>query len=266
MMVEAEQEISRDANATINARTPQDLKEQLEDFTGDVDNKFLIRLHLYSSLLEEGWDIIETQDWQEKAGRGRKVIDPIYSLWATAIREVPLPPSFSIRAPDLQLEFVFDILRPPHMASFFPAEFEHRGLHRITSLFKHKFKSVGKLSATLQNAPCWCKLAETEKHIALPKDQSYPIIRESHGHDGIQWIKEHWRDPAHHNAVFGGSQLRYEERLKVDFNPDDHKGSFDRKCLKLAREHWDDEYWTKRQATAVESRNVVLSHVELSAR
>ncbi|KAI5358595.1 hypothetical protein Slin14017_G108780 [Septoria linicola] len=206
-MAEAEQKISRDANATINAQTPQDLKELLENLTGDVGTKFLIVLHLYSPLLEEGWEIIETKDWQEKAGRGRKVIDPMYALWATAICEVALPPLFSIRTPDLQLEFVFDILRPSHMASFFPAEFEYRGLHRITTLLKHKFKSVGTLSATLQNAPCWCKLAEAEKHIALPKNQSHPVTRESHGHDGIQWIKgplagsgtpqfRIWRQPA----------------------------------------------------------------------
>lgn len=139
---------------------------------------------------------------------GARVLEPLYYEWTNAIRDanLPTPGHGPLTA---ALRFIVDITRPlmpdPNATNFI--QYEARALMRITGLLHSKFRDRGALEGTIIGAPCWCLLNESEKHIALPKGRSWPVSRASHVKAG------------------------------------DSRSNAAATCVRLAREHWDDEHW-----------------------
>lgn len=134
---------------------------------------------------------------------GVELLEPLYHAWALALRDVQTP----AQSPRLRVKIILDLTRPPIEILNF-GQYEARGLARIAALLRQKFRNTATLQATIEGAPCWCVLRTCEKHTAaLPKAESWPVSRASHN----------------------------------NVNRNDSRGLS--KCLSLAKEHWDDEYW-----------------------
>lgn len=201
---------------TLIARAPSDYRDLHTTLASVGDDEVHLTLRLYAPLEDTAFDAQDENLWP-------RFLEPLYDDWAKAIRDVH--PSESTPPPTWR--FSFDITRPstqdPAASNF--EGYESRGLMRISALLRSKFREQGALEATVVGAPCWCFLDRTEKHIALPKGQSWPRSRASH-------VK--------------------------------HAHSLDktaRTCLRLAREHWDDEYWALDQTRGHEGETQQASHV-----
>jgi hypothetical protein len=241
--------VSPVASVATSARTPQELKASLEHLSPSATLPTIIEIHLYHKLFEDSLDKAQIQKWAESGQWERKVIDLIFSEWADAIKGAALPalPKENPPLHQPRICFIFDVRGPSHLADKFIVRHDAPGLHRITALLERRLRQLGTVEATISGVECWCKLQKMLKHIAMPQGKSYPLYRESHGKREVEEVRAKWRDPEYSNAVMlGGSRLSYEERSVSDFNWEDHKGLFERKCLKLAREHWDDEYWSRK--------------------
>ncbi|KXT09345.1 hypothetical protein AC579_4111 [Pseudocercospora musae] len=238
----------------IDASSPVELKEKLSALSTQCceDSTLNITIRLYRALIsDEDWEFVQAvhqndRGLEEGESCSRETIQTLYTDWAHAIRDAGLPAcSESTSGPAVR--FHLDIRRPTGDGEIgFASEMEHRGIHRITALLKHRFKHFGSLEAVLINAACWCVLVESEKQVALPRGQSWPRLRHSCGQEHIDWQRANWRNPEMSNAVFGGGDApNYEQRLKIDFDSNSvhQRGCFNRKCLELAAEHWDDEHW-----------------------
>lgn len=180
--------------------------ERPSDFAGGLQNVYesneaetCLTFCIYKALEEE--DVTSYED-SDAHPFGRRLVEPLYHAWALALREVEIGPRLQ------KGKVIFDITRPR-----FPVtnlmQYEARGLARISALLRHKLRNMATSEATIEGAPCWCVLHESEKHTAaLPKGPSWPLSRASHHSlDGISP-----RGPS--------------------------------RCLNLANEHWDDEHWT----------------------
>ncbi|EME85805.1 uncharacterized protein MYCFIDRAFT_171677 [Pseudocercospora fijiensis CIRAD86] len=204
------------------------LKEKLSALPAQCceDSTLNITIRLYRSLISDGdWEVVQPvhQNYRvlhEVEKRSRETIETLYTEWAVAVREAELP-NCSQGTYEPATRFCLDVRRPADDEEFrFASEMEHRGLHRITALLRHRFKAFGSLEAVLINAACWCILAEAEKQVALPRGQSWPRLRQSCAQENIDWQRANWRNPEMQNAVFGGGDApTYEQRLTMDFDP-----------------------------------------------
>lgn len=148
----------------------------------------------------------------DEDGWSLPVVEALYGEWTAALRSAYLPGATNpdaARGPGQgsSWKIVFDISRPaisnPSRPNFVP--YEAQGLARMTNVLRSVFHAREMtLEATIVGAPCWCLLQEAERNVVLPKGQSWPVSRASH------------------------------VRSAAD------KGET---CLRLAREHWDDEHW-----------------------
>lgn len=147
---------------------------------------------------------VTTHEESDAHPLGRRLLEPLYHDWALALRDIELPPEGA----KLEGTIILDVTRPSTDIMNL-MQYEARGLARLAALLRHKFRKMASLQMAIEGAPCWCILYECEKHTAaLPKAPSWPISRTSH--DAVR-----------------GTRPRGISR-----------------CLKLASEHWEDEYWT----------------------
>lgn len=188
------------------AKTPSDLHDLWPQIAGAESTEVHLMLQLYTILGNA-----EVKDTDEEVDEtiGPRVLEPLYAEWARGIKDANLSQRHHA-APVTKWRFVLDITRPPlHKpnARLWEA-YEARGLARITTVLRSTFRDHGTLEASIAGAPCWCLLAESEKHVMLPKGKNWPLQRKSHVQNG---------EPATSQA---------------------------RTCLRLAQEHWDDEHWS----------------------
>lgn len=178
---------------------PSNLAGALRSSNESNEAEIRLTLCLYKPL--EDVDLTSYEE-NDKNPIGRRLLEPLYHTWALALREMEINPIVQ------KGTVVLDITRPQtHILNLM--QYEARGLARISALLRHKLRSLETLEATIEGAPCWCILHESEKHTrALPKKPSRPLSRASHH-------KSDQRNP---------------------------KGKS--RCLELASEHWDDEHWT----------------------
>lgn len=190
---------------TYVAQSPSDLHDLWPRLAIADQAKISLTLRLYESADIRNEDLME-EGWNPP------VIEALYGEWVAALRNADLPhttnPDAAARAgPRPICKVVFDITRPPIINPSRPnfVPYEAQGLARITNVLRSIFHGQEMMvEATLIGAPCWCLLQEDERNILLPKGQSWPVLRTSH--------------------VISATD----------------KGDT---CLRLAREHWDDEHW-----------------------
>lgn len=187
------------------AKTPSQLQDLWPQLATSEDEEIHLILQMYTLLPNAE---VEGIAGEVDETIGPRVLEPLYTEWAKAITNA----SFSDPSQVTNVarwRFILDISRPPiHKpnARLWEA-YEARGLARITTVLRSIFRDRGTLEATIVGAPCWCILAESEKHVMLPKGRSWPLQRNSHVQVG---------EPATSQA---------------------------RTCLRLSKDHWDDEHW-----------------------
>lgn len=184
----------------ITVSAPQDLDQALSNLTSTDEADKQLSLEVYAPLT--GQVSPQDEDHRNASSFGVRLLEPLYDDWCHAIRA--LQPLRSSPNMTVVLDLTRAASREPNATNLVPHE--ARGLTRITALLRQR---LGSKPAVVVGAPCWCVLRECEKHVVLPKGQSWPLNRSSHV-------------PLEQSGIISGRETR---------------------CMTLATEHWDDEHW-----------------------
>lgn len=215
-----------------------------------------ITIHVYGPLRsDEDWTRVDKDPADEDFSAldteyHTRVLDPLMRTWISTIKSTFPAPQRGCSDDDKLAKLIFDFdITPPtdidRMARNRLAQAEPRTLTRLAALLRATFCAhATSLEGVISGSPCWCRLQEQEHCIAaLPPGRSYPAKRESHMQATLDELRAHWLDESMKN--FAGYEL--EERKRIgDPTVEDFKGHFDsegRRCLRLAKEHWEDAHW-----------------------
>lgn len=214
-----------------------------------------VTIQVYGPLRdEEEWTRVDRNPWDEELADYDenyhiRILNPLTQEWVSAIRSTFEASGLSHGERDKhsKITFNFDIAPPTDIDRFARGRLAHsepRILTRLSSLLRSTFRPhTASLEGTISGSPCWCQLQERESCIAiLPRGRSYPIKRESHVQARLDELRAHWLDESMQN--YAGYEL--EERKRIG-SPgiEQLRGHVDKeglRCLRLAKEHWDDAY------------------------
>lgn len=244
----------------IAVRDPSTWRDEISKvFTrnASLENTTLtVTIQVYGPLRdEEEWARVDRNPWDEEVSDYDdkyhiRVLNPLTQDWVSAINstfeasELPRGEGDKLS----KVTFNVDITPPtdiPRFARGRLGQSEPRILTRLSSLLRSIFRPHAvSLEGQISGSPCWCQLQQRESCIAiLPPGRSYPVKRESHVQAKLDELRAYWLDESMQN--YSGYDL--EERKRIG-SPgiEQLRGHVDKeglRCLRLAKEHWDDAYW-----------------------
>lgn len=204
---------------------------------------------------DEEWTRVEKHPVNEASSEqdtkyDTRVLQPLIQEWASAMKSTAGLPGIERVEEDKLSKVIFDFnMTPPtdidETARRKLSQSEPRTITRLSVLLHASFRSSAiSFEGVVSGSSCWCSLQQQEKYIAaFPKGQSYPMRRESHMQEKLNYLRAHWLDESMEH--FGGYPLK--DRKKIGDPSIEvlkaHCGEDGIRCLRLAKEHWEAPHW-----------------------